>query len=258
MRALYLSLLLTLLLTPSAQASQKVSDKNLREFIILEDGVEKGTMSFRWATSAAGGFFGFSNQELKSGRTSHLIRTHLQARADRVMEKYKKWIGRDGAEPELIAFWKDPKVRVVRKGKGKFTKNLQPPATFVVVDPEAGYLHQETVRLLFMSGMETLETPVLLASEGRLDTVKAKKVGPCLMEANGKTLELTRVAISGADTLELCVENSAEIWWMSAKGREFVRKGARMLSPGERPSPSAPEADQQVPQQAPKPLPDEN
>jgi hypothetical protein len=257
MKTLPVMILLAALLAPAAQASEKVSTKNLREFVVLDDGAEKGTMTFRWATGPSGGVFGFSNMELKSGRTNYLVRTHLQTRADRVMEKYKKWIGRDGAEPELIAFWKDPKVRVVRRGHDKFTKNVQPPSTFVVVDPEAPYLHQETVRLLLASGQDSLDVQVLLAPEGRLDKVKASKIGPCIMQRDGQTLDLFRVGISGADTLELCVDNAGDIWWIWQKGREFLRKGAKLLQPEERPAQGKPaEKDPQAP--ASKPLPDED
>jgi len=131
--------ILSSLAAPALARGKKGDEKDPDwiEFTILREGQPAGTFGFKTVTAeASGNIFTTSKLEMKARKGTLGIMTHVELHPSGKLIKYRKWVGNEGARPDLIAFWKDDNtLRVVSKlRKQRFSRDLSPPEGFVPLD----------------------------------------------------------------------------------------------------------------------------
>lgn len=201
-------------------------DPDRRDMDIFKGDSKIGTTSYKWVTTDQGTTFASSTLEISTGGGKLFIRTHLKNNPDGKMDKYKKWIGRTGAKPTIIAFWKGNKIRVVSKGDKSFSKDLTVPGAgeFVVMDDFALHLYQDLGKRYLSAGITSF--PALVAHEGRFDELKLKAAGNSSVSRKGETRALKVLDISSPDkTVRIHLAENGEIWAVEEGKLLAVRQG---------------------------------
>ena len=200
-------------------------DPDRRVLVVEKDGEKIGELSYKWVRTASGNEFASSKTELKTGGSKYIIRTHLKRRADGVVEKYKKWIGLEGAKPDVIAFWKDDKIRTVSKiPNQKFTRTFDPPETFAILDEMGFHLYRDFVRSWRRDGDGGHQ--VLTISDGRFVEVAVSGAGTAEVtrKEKARTMDVIAVEIAGQRTL-IYADDKDELWGIIAPGLTLTKGG---------------------------------
>jgi hypothetical protein len=227
-----LGMLISLVMLPfAADARGRKSDEpdpDRREMDIYKGDQKKiGNLSYKWVITPQGTIFASSTFEIRTGSGKLFIRTHLKKNSEQKIEKYKKWIGRSGAKPALIAFWNEGRFRVIKKVDGRFKRDLKPAkdSTFVVLDEFALHLYQELV-VRWKQGANKVDA--LLANEGKMAQVTIKRAGiDGTVSKKGKKdvpLQALNVSIDGK-TVNLFIGEKGELWAVREGKLLAVRKG---------------------------------
>ena len=221
------ALALTLsLVAPAVGAPPKDKpDPDRRILSVLKDGEKIGELSYKWVRTPSGNEFASSKAELKTGGSKYIIRTHLKRRADGVVDKYKKWMGLEGAKPDVIVFWKGDKIRTVSKiPDRKFTRTYAPPASFAILDELCFHLYRDFVRSWRADGDGARD--VLGIGDGKFSRVIVGGAGTAAVTRKDKarTMDVVSVEIDGQRTLVYADEKD-EIWGVIAPGLTLTRGG---------------------------------
>ncbi len=226
------SLLLLALSPPDALAAnpKAKTDPDKLEFSVKKEGKRAGVFSFKCVEAKTGNRFCHSSLELNRGGNNLSVKTHLKVQANGKLSKYKKWIGNSSHKPAYIAFWKGPKLRVIKNTRKKFRNDLEPPENFLVIDKHAPYLmlhlaaafkRGEAVNsALYPTGGEIVGFKVLDAGATAARKKKAKPVA------------LMSFAIeSSAGNGRIHMDGRNNIYAMEADGLVYVKKGYELAHP---------------------------
>ncbi len=214
------------LVAPAAAAPPKDKpDPDRRVLTVKKDGEKIGELSYKWVRTASGNEFASSKAELKTGGSRYIIRTHLKRRPDGAVEKYKKWIGLEGAKPDVIVFWKGKKVRTVSKVPDrKFTRTYEPPESFIILDELAFHLYRDFVRAWRTGGDGARD--VLGIGDGKFAQVSVTNAGTAQITRKEKAqaVEVIAVEAKGQRTL-VYVDDEDELWGIIGPGLTLTRGG---------------------------------
>lgn len=202
------------------------------EFVVLRGGEDAGTFGFNTTTSAASGnLFSSAKLDLKTGKGKLAIQTHVELTPDGKLEKYRKWVGKEGAQPDVIAFWMGKKLRVVSKLKGaKFTSDLQPADGFVTLD-RLGFAMYAQLGLLWKKD-HPASVPCLFVHRGKMGDVAMKAAGTAtLKNLKGEEVKAEAVEVSakGFKFTMFLGEKPVFLGFQSSK-ISLVRKGWNLVS----------------------------
>ncbi len=200
------------------------------EFTVLRDGKPAGTFSYKIAVFS-GKVFSSSQLEMKTRKGTLAILTHVEKDGAGKLLKYRKWVGNEGATPDLIAFWKDDsKLRIVSKLKSsRFTKDLSPAKGFEVLDQLGFHLYGDIAEL--WSKTETTGFNAIALHKGRMDKVTLEDAGiVVLKDKEGK--EVTAKALhlrSKGFNLTIFVGDKPRYLGFQSKHVTLVRKGWNLV-----------------------------
>ncbi|MBM4371755.1 MAG: hypothetical protein FJ098_08880, partial [Deltaproteobacteria bacterium] len=182
------------------------------------------------------------------GGSRYILRTHLARRADGTVDKYKKWLGLEGAKPDVIVFWTDRKVRIVSSLRGSsFTRTHTPPATFLVWDDMALHLLRDFVRAWRSGGDGPRD--VLLVGSGAFAKAGISRAGVADVTMNDRAVPADVVAVEVAgQRLLVYADAEDELLGVTSGGLVAVRPGWTLgevrapeaVPPAEDPAPTAP------------------
>ncbi len=219
------ALLLSLVKPAAGAPPEDKPDPDRRILVVIKDGEKIGELSYKWVRTASGNEFASSKVELKTGGSKYIIRTHLKRRANGVVEKYKKWIGLEGAKPDVITFWKEDKVRTVSKiPDRKFTRTFAPPESFSILDEMGFHLYRDFVRSWRKNGDSTHS--VLTIRDGRFSEVSVTGAGTAQVTRKEKARSVDVVAVEIGDQRTLIyTDEKDELWGIIAPGLTLTRGG---------------------------------
>ncbi|MFH1529691.1 MAG: hypothetical protein ABIK09_03030 [Pseudomonadota bacterium] len=223
--ATVLTMLLSLAAHAAAGPPKEKPDPDRRVLDVTKDGEKIGELSYKWVRTPSGNEFASSKAELKNGGSKYVIRTHLKRRPDGVVDKYKKWIGLEGAKPDVIAFWKGDKVRTVsRLPDRKFTRTFDPPESFSIVDELGFHLYRDFVRAWRTKGDGPRD--VLGITDGKFAQVAVTGAGTAQITRKDKarTVDVVAVELDGQRTL-IYADEEDELWGIIAPGLTLTRGG---------------------------------
>ena len=223
--ALSMIALLSLAAPAAGAPPEEKPDPDRRVLTVLKDGEKIGELSYKWVRTSSGNEFASSKAEIKTGGDKFIIRSHLKRRPDGLVEKYKKWIGLEGAKPDVIVFWKGDKIRTVSKiPDRKFTRTYAPPASFAILDELCFHLYRDFVRSWRADGDGARD--VLGIGDGKFSRVIVGGAGTAAVTRKDKarTMDVVSVEIDGQRTLVYADEKD-EIWGVIAPGLTLTRGG---------------------------------
>jgi hypothetical protein len=199
------------------------------EFTILRDGAPSGTFSYTEATFS-GKYFTSSKLEMKTKRGTVAIMTHVEKDGAGKLLKYRKWVGNEGAKPDVIAFWKGPSLRVVSKLKGKrFTRDLAPAKGFQVLDQLGFHLYGDLIGPWESNEVEGFEAVTI--HKGRLDKVTLAAAGVAILkDSAGKEVMAEAVSLkSKSFNLIFFIGEKQRYLGFKSKRMVLIRKGWNLL-----------------------------
>ena len=238
MRTMFSLLSLLLMVTvalPEASARDKKEeekDPDWIEFSVLRDGEQSGTFGFKTVTAeASGNVFTTSKLEMKTRRGTLGIMTHVELHPSGKLIKYRKWVGNEGARPDLIAFWKDATLRIVSKiPKHRFTRDLSPGDGFVPLDGLGFHLYAHLASLWKKSQPESL--PCVRLHKGKSDTLTMQRTGTAVLKNKaGKqvTAQAVHVKAKGFNLVLFVGDKPTYLGFKSRKVL-LVRNGWNLVS----------------------------
>ena len=214
-----------------AGPKKKEKDPDWIEFVLLRDGNSAGKFGFKTTRAASGQVFTSSELEMKVKRGGLAIQTHVERDPPGRLVKYRKWVGAEGARPDLIAFWKGKKLRVVSKLKGKrFNKDLSPADGFVCLDRLGFHLYSYLAQSWAQS--QPAELPAVSLHDAKLTKVALKKVGVATFK-NKAGEEVTAQAVSvKAKGFSLTMFVGEKPIYLGFQGKKMLmlRKGWNLVS----------------------------
>jgi hypothetical protein len=221
------ALALTLSLAAPAVAAppKDKPDPDRRVLTVMKDGEKIGELSYKWVQTPSGNEFASSKAELKTGGSKYVIRTHLKRRPDGTVDKYKKWLGLEGAKPDVIVFWKGDKIRTVSTlPDRKFTRTYAPPGAFSILDEVGFHLYRDLVRAWRKTGDGAQD--VLGIGDGKFSQVTVTGVGTAELTRKDKAriVDVVSVDINGQQTL-IYTDETDELWGVAAPGLTLTRGG---------------------------------
>ena len=199
------------------------------EFTILRDGKPAGTFSYTVATFS-GKYFCSSKLAMKTKRGTVAIMAHVEKDGAGKLLKYRKWVGNEGASPDVIAFWMGEKLRVVSKLKGKrFTRDLTPGKGFQVLDQLGFHLYADLADLWHKE--KTGEFEAVTINLGRLDKVTLEPVGVAVFkDSAGQEVRAQAVHLkSQSFNLTFFVGEKRRYLGFKSKRLVLIRKGWNLL-----------------------------
>jgi hypothetical protein len=217
---------LVLPVPPGALARKKKEDAPPPiEFTILRDGKPSGTFSYKMA-SFSGKHFSSSTLEMKTRKGTLAVMTHVERDESGKLVKYRKWVGNEGARPNVIAFWQEDNLRIVSKlKKARFKRNLSPPEGFIVLDQLGFHLYGDLAKM--WSAAPFTDKTAFIVHKGSLDKVTFKSEGLAILtNKQGEEVQAQAVKLkSKSFNLTFFVgEKPAYLGFMS-KHVLLVRKG---------------------------------
>ncbi len=199
------------------------------EFTILRDGKVSGTFSYKVATFS-GKYFSSSQLEMKTKKGTIVILTHVEKDGAGKLLKYRKWVGNEGASPDIIAFWNNDKLRVVSKVKGKrFTKDLTPGKGFQVLDQMGFALYGDLADLWHKKKLQEFEVATIHV--GRLDKASMASAGVAILkDSAGKEVQAEAVSLkSKSFNLTFFVGEKQRYLGFKSKRMVLIRKGWNLV-----------------------------
>jgi len=209
----------------------KEKDPDWIEFALLREGVRAGTFGFKTTAAASGQLFTSSKLDLKVKRGGLSIQTHVERDPSGRLVKYRKWVGNEGARPDLIAFWKGKKLRIVSKvKKNRFTKDVAPPEGFAILDRLGFHLYSHVAALWKRSQPE--ETPNVSLHNGATGTLRMKRVGTATFKHPGGNEVKAQAVSVRAEGFTLTIFVGEKPVYLGFKGKKLlmIRKGWNLLS----------------------------
>ncbi|MBM4352952.1 MAG: hypothetical protein FJ109_04035 [Deltaproteobacteria bacterium] len=215
----------------AAADGKTAKDPDWIEMTILKAGKPVGELGFKTVATATGMSYTSSKMELKGKKGALAIQTHVEREKDGKVVKYRKWVGNQGADPDVIAFWKDKALRVVSKvPKHRFANDLKPAAGFVPVD-KLGYHLYSFVAVAWAAGKPT-SIPCVYVDKGTTGTLALKAAGTATLKSAGGeevTAEAVEV-VAEKYTLTLFVGTKPIYLGFQSKGTLVLRKGWTLVS----------------------------
>jgi hypothetical protein len=210
---------------------KEAKDPDWLEFSLLKDGQPAGIFGFKTTAGASGQIYTSSQLEMKGKRGGLAIQTHVEKDPSGKLIKYKKWIGSQGAAPDVIAFWNGKKLRIVSKAKdAPFTKDLSPAEGFFLLDRYGFHLYADLVGL--WKARQQAKTPFVALHTGKTGTLEMSAVGSVnLKDGAGKEVKGSAVKVK-ADKLELTLfvgEKPSYLGFQAGK-LVMIRKGWNLVS----------------------------
>jgi hypothetical protein len=231
-----LSWLITLSIAlPEASARDKKGDEkdpDWIEFSVLRDGEQSGTFGFKTVTAkASGNIFTTSKLEMKTKRGTLGIMTHVELHPSGKLIKYRKWVGNEGASPDLVAFWMDATLRIVSKiPKHRFKRDVTPGDGFVPLDGLGFHLYGHLAGLWKQSQPQSV--PCVRLHKGKTDTLTMQSTGTAILKNKaGKEVvaEAVHVKAKGFN-LVLFVGDKPTYLGFKSKKVLLVRNGWNLVS----------------------------
>jgi hypothetical protein len=220
------ALTLACALPQPAYAGKKDEKPDWIEFRVLRKGKPAGDFHFKTVTSASGKIYTSSKLNLKTRKGVLTIRGHVERHPSGRLEKYKKWVGKKGHSPKLIAWWLKGKLRVVSKvKKHRFTRDVSPPDEFALLDRLGFHLYADLAGLWKVKG--ALETPVLLLHKGKMDTLSLSDGGTAILKNKvGEELKVRVVSVTSKGvTLSLFVGDKPTYLGFQSATLMLLREG---------------------------------
>jgi hypothetical protein len=223
--------LLVVAVTPSQAFARKKKEEAPPpiEFSVLRKGKPAGTFSYKVATFS-GKYFSSSQLELNTGKGTLAIMTHVEKDGAGKLIKYRKWVGNEGARPDVIGFWNDDKLRIVSKINGKrFTRDLVPAKGFEVLDQLGFHLYGDLAET-WAKGPRTSFQAVTI-HKGRLDNVTLAPAGTAILkDVAGKEVRAQAVHLKTKSfDLTFFVGEKPRYLGFKSKSMILVRKGWNFL-----------------------------
>ena len=199
------------------------------EFTILRDGKPAGTFSYKVAIFS-GKYFTSSQLEMKTKRGTVAIMTHVEKDGTGKLLKYRKWVGNEGAKPDVIAFWRGANLRVVSKIKGKrFTRDLSPGKGFQVLDQLGFHLYGDLAGPWQKNGLEKFEAVTI--HKGRLDNVTLTSAGVAVLKDSAGNEVMAEAISLKSKSFNLTFFVAAKQLYLGFKSKRMVliKKGWNLL-----------------------------
>lgn len=241
-------------------------DPDWLEFDVYRDGQDAGTFGFKTVTAPSGTLYTSTKLEVEGKGGGKLsIQTLVERHPSGRLEKYKKWIGIARADPSVIAFWYKDKLRVVSKGKPKFTKDLVMAEGFGILDAYGFHQFFELAALWKAKGITSV--PVAVMHKGEQRTATLAPVGMALLkDPKGAEVKATRLHVRtrGFDVEVFLGERPMFLGFRSShltmwkKGWSLIKGDLPLEGEVEEPDPvesvpeKAPDAESAQPQAAPE------
>ncbi len=217
---------------PADAADKKTGkDPDWIEMSILKGGKPVGDLGFKTVSTATGMSYTSSKMEMKGKKGALAIQTHVERDKDGKVVKYRKWVGNQGADPDVIAFWKDKGLRIVSKvPKHRFTNDLKPEAGFVPVDKLGFHLYSFIAAAWVAGKPESL--PCVYVDRGTTGKLTLKAAGSAVLK-NGANEDVQAEAAEVASdkvTVTMFVGTKPVFLGFQSKSTLVLRKGWSLVS----------------------------